>query len=244
MGNGDASQTGQNFKLQSDHISWLNDPSFNTGVRADTMLIVGNRYWQQVENLSNSGAEDHHYQIKIDEDNKLSVHFGDGRHGRKLPTGIDNIRVTYRDGNGEAGNLNPYSLIKIARPDPLVDGFIAPLVATGGATKEGPNHMRENATATLLTLNRAVSLLDFEHLARHHSMVWQAKAFEKVSNRPAPALIEIIVVAAGGSVFATNSEVAQTLKVFFAQHAIPNLPISVLSYQPLLMRILTNHYGR
>ena len=237
LGNGDASQTGQNFKLQSDHISWLNDPSFNTGVRADTMLIVGNRYWQQVENLSNSGAEDHHYQIKIDEDNKLSIHFGDGRHGRKLPTGIDNIRVTYRDGNGEAGNLNPYSLLKIARPDPLVDDFIAPLVATGGATKEDPDHMRENAPAALLTLNRAVSLLDFEHLARHHSMVWQAKAFEKVSNRPAPALIEIIVVAAGGSVFAANSEVARTLKVFFAQHAIPNLPISVLSYQPLLMRI-------
>ncbi|MBL4658864.1 MAG: hypothetical protein JKY19_00780 [Alcanivoracaceae bacterium] len=237
LGNGDASQTGQNFKLASDHISWLNDPSFNTGVRADTLLIVGNRYWQQVENLSNSGAEDHHYQIKIDEDNKLSVHFGDGRHGRKLPTGIDNIRVNFREGNGEAGNLKPYSLIKITRPDPLVDDFIAPLAATGGAMKEDPNHMRENAPAALLTLNRAVSLRDFEHLARHHSMVWQAKAFEKMANRPAPALIEIIIVSAGGSVFAANSEVARTLKGFFSQHAIPNLPISVLSYQPLLMRI-------
>jgi len=237
LGNGDASQTGQSFKLQSENTSWLNDPSFNTGVRADTLLIVANGYWQQVENLSNSGAEDPHYQIKIDEDNKLSVHFGDGRHGRKLPTGIDNIRVNFREGNGEAGNLSPYSLIKIARPDPLVDDFIAPLPAMGGAMKEDPNHMRENAPTALLTLNRAVSLRDFEHLARHHSMVWQAKAFEKMANRPAPALIEIIIVAAGGSVFAANSEVAQTLKTFFAQHAIPNLPITVLSYQPLLMRI-------
>ncbi|MBL4661558.1 MAG: hypothetical protein JKY19_14460 [Alcanivoracaceae bacterium] len=181
LGNGDASQTGQSFKLQSENISWLNEPGFNTGVRADTLLIVANRYWQQVENLSNSGAEDHHYQIKIDEDNKLSVHFGDGRHGRKLPTGIDNIRVNFREGNGEAGNLSPYSLIKIARLDPLVADFIAPLPATGGAMKEDPNHMRENAPAALLTLNRAVSLLDFEHLARQHSMVWQAKAFEKIA---------------------------------------------------------------
>jgi hypothetical protein len=237
LGSGDASQTGQHFKLQSDQVSWLNDSSFNTGVRADVLLAVGNRYWQQVENLSLSVAEDHHYQIKIDEDNKLSIHFGDGRHGRKLPTGIDNIRVTFREGNGETGNLASHSLVKIARPDPLVDDFIAPLAATGGAEKESPVHMRENAPAALLSLNRAVSLSDFEHLARHHSMVWQAKAFERVANRPAPTAIEVVVVAAGGSPFAANSELAQTLKTFFIQHAIPSLPISVLSYQPLLMRI-------
>ena len=237
LGNGDASQTQQKFKLQSDNISWISDPNFNTGVRADIMLIVGSRYWQQVENLSNSGGEDHHYQIKVDEDNKLSIHFGDGRHGRKLPTGIDNIRVIFREGTGETGNLAANALVKIARPDPLVDDFIAPLTATGGASKEAPEHMRENAPAALLTLNRAVSLSDFEHLARHHSMVWQARAFEKIPDRPAPVLIEVVIVAAGGSPFTTNSEIAQLLKTFFLGHAIPNLPISVISYQPLVMQI-------
>ncbi|MBL4661559.1 MAG: hypothetical protein JKY19_14465 [Alcanivoracaceae bacterium] len=44
-------------------------------------------------------------------------------------------------------------------------------------------------------------------------------------------------MAAGGSPFAANSEVAQSLKIFFTHHAIPDLPIIVLSYQPLLMRI-------
>ncbi|MEN8177720.1 MAG: hypothetical protein ABFS39_03790 [Pseudomonadota bacterium] len=235
LGNGDASQTQQSYELPSEKISWVADAGFAPGVRADLTLRVGQRVWQQVENLAHSAAEDHHYQVKVNEDGLLLVCFGDGRNGRRLPTGVDNVRVRYRTGYGEEGNLDPHALLKIARPHRLVEDFVAPLATSGGAEKEASESMRESAPATVLALSRAVSLDDFTHLAAHHSMVWQARAFEKMPDRPARPLIEVVVVAAGGATFATGSETAVLIQNYLQQHSIPGTPVSVISYAPLLL---------
>ncbi len=237
LGNGDASQPNQRFALPGERISWVADAAFAPGVRADLTLRVGQRVWQQVEDLSHSAPEDPHYQVKVDQDGVLSVCFGDGRNGRRLPTGIDNVRVRYRTGYGEEGNLEPHALLKIARPHRLVDDFVAPLATAGGAEKESSESMRESAPATLLALSRAVSLDDFTHLAAHHSMVWQARAFEKMPDRPARPLIEVVVVAAGGATFAAGSETALLIQNYLQQHSIPGTPVSVISYAPLLLHL-------
>ncbi len=240
VGNGDASQTNQQFNLTSDKISWVADAAFSTGVHADLSLRVGQRTWLQVEDLSLSTAEDHHYQVKVNEDNMLSICFGDGRHGRQLPTGIDNIRVRYRNGYGEEGNLQPDALVKIARPHLLVEDFVAPLISSGGTQKESASSMRESAPATVLTLSRAVSLDDFTHLAAHHSMVWQARAFEIMPDRPAPSKIEVVIVAAGGKEFLTDSESSNLIQNFLRQHSVPGTTISVVSFQALFMKLNIN----
>ena len=237
VGSGDASQTKQNFKLSSDKVSWLADAAFSSGVRADLSLRVGARIWQQVQDLSLSAAEDHHYSVKVNEDNSLSICFGDGRHGRRLPTGIDNIRVRLRNGYGEEGNLAARSLVKIARPHSLIDDFTAPLSATGGSEKESAENMRNSAPATVLALSRAVSLDDFSHLAGHHSMLWQAKAFEKIPDRPGRSKIEVVAVAAGGAVFHSESDTAKLIQNYLIAHAAPDTPVSVISYEPLFMQL-------
>lgn len=237
VGNGDASQTSQCFELASDKISWVADAAFSTGVRADLSLRVGQRVWQQVEDLSLSSHEDHHYQVNINEDDTLSVCFGNGRGGRRLPTGIDNVRVSYRVGYGEEGNLEPHKLVKIAKPDLLLEDFVAPLASSGGARKESSSSMRESAPATVLALKRAVSIDDFSHLAANHSMVWQARAFEKMPDRPARSKIEVVVVAAGGKEFITNSDTSNLIRNFLAQHSAPGTPISVVSYKALFMQL-------
>jgi hypothetical protein len=235
LGNGDAAQASQIFKLPSNKVSWVSDAAFSAGVRADLLVRVGARVWQQVENLDLSGPEDHHYQVVMDQDDVLSIGFGDGQHGRRLPTGIDNVRVRYRDGYGEDGNLDANGLVKIARSHRLVDDFAAPLPAVGGAAKESAESMRENAPATVLALKRAVSLQDFTHLAAHHSMVWQAKAFEKMPDRPGRPLIEVVVVPAGGTTFATGSDMAALIESYLGEHAAPGTNVSVTSYQPLFI---------
>ncbi|MDJ0807568.1 MAG: putative baseplate assembly protein, partial [Gammaproteobacteria bacterium] len=235
LGSGDASQTQPSFDLPPEKISWVADPEFASGVRADLTLRVGQRVWQQVENLAHSGAEDHDYQVEVDEDGLLSVQFGDGRNGRRLPTGVDNVRVRYRTGYGEAGNLDANALVKIARPHRLIEDFVAPLASAGGAEKESAESMRESAPATVLALQRAVSLDDFTHLAAHHSMVWQARAFEKMPDRPARPLIEVVVVAAGGATFNPGSETALLIQNYLQEHSIPGTPVSVISYAPLLL---------
>jgi hypothetical protein len=237
LGNGDASQTRQRFELPSDKISWVADAGFASGVRADLTLRVGDRVWQQVEDLAHSGPEDAHYQVKVNEDGVLAVLFGDGRNGRRLPTGVDNVRVRFRTGYGDEGNLAPFSLEKIAKPHRLIEAFVAPLASSGGAEKESAESMRASAPATVLALERAVSLDDFTHLAAHHSMVWQAKAFEKMPDRPARPLIEVVVVPAGGSLFTAGSETALTIQGYLEQHSVPGTPVSVVCYAPVLLAL-------
>lgn len=237
IGNGDASLTNQQFELPSDNIAWIADSAFNAGVRADLIVKVGQRVWKQVADLSLSTAEDHHYSVKIDQDNRLFICFGDGRQARRLPTGIDNVRVVYRNGQGVEGNLKPGSLAKIARPHVLVEDFVAPIASSGGAGKESAESMRDTAPATVLSLSRAVSIDDFTHLASHHSMVWQARAFEKMPDRPSRPLIEVVIVQAGGATFSAGSDSATLIKNFLIEHAVPETPVSVVSYKPLLMQL-------
>ena len=237
VGNGDAAQPNQTFALPTERISWVADASFAPGVRADLTLRVGQRIWQQVEALSQSSPEDPHYQVKVDQDGVLSLCFGDGRNGRRLPTGLDNVRVRYRTGYGEEGNLDSHALVKIARPHRLVEDFVAPLATAGGAEKESSESMRESAPATVLALSRAVSLDDFTHLAAHHSMVWQARAFERMPDRPARQLIEVVVVAAGGATFAAGSETAALIQTYLEEHSAPDTPVSVISYAPVLLHL-------
>jgi hypothetical protein len=97
--------------------------------------------------------------------------------------------------------------------------------------------MRASAPATVLALKRAVSLDDFTHLAAHHSMVWQARAFEKMPDRPARPLIEVVVVPAGGALFTSGSETALTIRGYLEQHSVPGTPVSVVCYVPVLLAL-------
>ena len=237
LGSGDASKINQTFVIPSDQVSWIADSLFSSGVRSDLFISVGNRNWQQVENLASSSNEDHHYEVVINQDNQLNVCFGDGVHGRRLPTGIDNVRVVYRNGYGEEGNIATAALSKIEKKHHLIEDFVAPYTVSGGAEKESTDSLRESAPATVLAISRAVSLSDYTHLVSHHSMVWHAKAFERIPNRPGPSKIEIIVVAAGGDVFNSGDEIALQLENFITAHSVPETSVNITSYQPLYLHL-------
>lgn len=47
--------------------------------------------WQEVDTLSGSGADDRVYIVTGD----TEIRFGDGKHGKKLPAGRNNVRASY-----------------------------------------------------------------------------------------------------------------------------------------------------
>jgi hypothetical protein len=61
--------------------------------------------WVEVPSLSDSGPNDRHY-VVMREDTGVSVRFGDGRHGRRPPTGETNVRAVYRSGLGSTGDVS------------------------------------------------------------------------------------------------------------------------------------------
>jgi len=245
IGSGDATQSSQFFAFEQENVSFVCDATQPSGVRAAIEVRVEGKTWQQVGSLNDSDPADPHYTVRMTERGCLKIAFGDGTHGRRLPTGSNNVRLIYRVGAGLEGNLPAGSLTKPAKPHRLVKAVRQPMAATGGNDMEGVESLRENAPATLLTLERAVSLTDFAYLAMSQSSVWQARAFSRPTGLGRNEKIEVVVVPSGGG---DLGALGQTLTEFLLARAIPGVEINVLPYQPrtfaldMLLSVNTEEY--
>ena len=74
-----------------------------SGVAAAIEVTVAGQIWAQKGTLDDSEPADPHYTVQLTEDGYLHITFGDGEHGRRLPTGSNNVMVTFRTGAGLAG---------------------------------------------------------------------------------------------------------------------------------------------
>ena len=215
-------------------LSFVADAGMSAGVRADIAAVAGET-WTQVASLKDSGPTDAHYQVRIDQDGHADIQFGDGRNGRRLPTGGNNVRVSFRQGSGAAGNLDAGSLSKLAKPHSLIESVTQPLESSGGADREGNNDLRKNAPATLLALDRAVSLEDFSQLARGHASVWQARAFRKPPGLGQGERLEVVVMAAGGGT--PSTALKAELQTYLLARAQPGVVLTVSDYTRLTFRL-------
>jgi hypothetical protein len=230
LGSGDATKSNQVFTLALQGLSFIPDATMAIGVRADMDIIVSGQTWVQVEALSGSGPSDPHYEVHVTEDENYLILFGDGCHGRRLPTGANNIKVRYRQGNGLTGNLPAGSLTKSIRPHPLVDAFLQLLPSAGGADMETRASIRQAAPAAVLTLQRAVSAKDFAMLSQARSDVWQAHAI-LLPGSARQELIDVVIVPAGGGKLTLDQRTA--ISAFLADHALPSVNITLSDYMPV-----------
>lgn len=64
---------------------------------ADPRVTIDGEAWKRVKSLAESGPDDPHYAVTVDQDGATVIEFGDGVHGRRPPDGGE-MRVTYRSG--------------------------------------------------------------------------------------------------------------------------------------------------
>ena len=235
LGSGDGTRSSQRFTLESTGLSFVADAAMSAGVRAALDVAVAGETWVQVSTLKDSGPSDAHYQVRIDQDGNAEIQFGDGRHGRRLPSGGNNIRVVFREGAGIAGNLPPGNLVKLLKPHSLLDSVAQPIESSGGADRESNADLRENAPATLLTLDRASSLEDFSQLARGHASVWQARAFRLAPGLGQRERLEVVVMAAGGGT--PSAALKAELQAYLLARAQPGVALAISDYQRLSFRL-------
>lgn len=152
--------------------------------------------WVLVTNFLESSATDKVYRIFTDENDRTTVQFGDGVKGKIPESGVGNIQFNYRVGGGVTGNqVGPDKLTRFDQQYQFVDSVTNPLRPSGGKEKETIDEAKENAPASLISMERAV---------RHDDYVIQAKLVSGVADASATRddrnpLIEIVTLAAYGS---------------------------------------------
>jgi len=230
LGNGDATRSYQEFLLPEAGVSFVAAADQPSGVAAAVTVTVAGQIWGQRATLDDSAAADPHFTVQLTEDGYLRLSFGDGVHGRRLPTGTGNVTVSFRTGAGLAGNLPAGSLVKPVAPHPLVEGVRHPLDATGGNDREGVESLRSNAPSALFTLGRAVSLEDYARLAERNAGIWQARSFRLAHRGAQQERVQVVVVPAGGGQL---GELAANLKDFLEANDLPGAGVTIVNHTPV-----------
>jgi len=165
LGGGSAARTYQQFTLQQRPLTYV--PTATGGGVASTLEVrVDDRLWHEVPQLFGSGPDDEVYATTTDDEGTVTVGFGDGRTGARLPTGANNVTARYRIGTGLAGRLGA-DVLTLPMTRPLGLRSVTNPLPTGlAADPESPEEVRTNASRTALTLGRVVSLRDVEDFAR------------------------------------------------------------------------------
>jgi predicted phage baseplate assembly protein len=161
----------------------------------------------------------------------VEVIFGDGQNGSRLPSGVDNVTATYRTGLGLAGEVQAGSL-SILQTRPLgIREVTNPLPASGAADPERLEEARANAPLTVLTLERIVSLRDFEDFARAFAGVGKAQAAAVWNGESRVA--HLTVAAADGDPLDPDSAPYSNLVKALEGARDPLQQVIVAGYQPL-----------
>ncbi|MCX4587199.1 putative baseplate assembly protein [Streptomyces sp. NBC_01481] len=146
----------------------------------------GEEWWTAKRDLLDSGARDRHFVGELEDDGRIALRFGDGRHGSRPQPGA-RLELHYRLGGGTAGNVGAESinhLVLCRDPedadagDPMpVAGVRNPLPAVGGTEPEPVEQVRQLAPLDLKrTRLRAVTAEDYAALASKLPGVQRAAA--------------------------------------------------------------------
>lgn len=113
----------------------VEDPAITLEVGSDTD-------WSIVDDLSNSGSESKHAVLREDVDDGWCVVFGDGGVG-VIPDDGSSVKITYRTGSTESGDLDAATDIKALSSASLVRGWVLPRATSGYEAPEAST--RESA---------------------------------------------------------------------------------------------------
>ena len=175
LGGGDASAEFQTFKLRQPPLTYIS--AANAEGAASTLEVrVNDLLWHETPTLYGQKSKDHVYIERRDDAGDTAVQFGDGVTGARLPSGQNNIRAKYRKGIGLEGSVKAGQLSMLLTRPLGVKGVINPLDASGAQDPEQIDDARANAPLKVLTLDRVVSLIDYENFARAFGGIAKALA--------------------------------------------------------------------
>lgn len=234
LGSGDGSTPNQRFMLKKPPLTYVAATNAR-GSESTLEVRVNGILWQEVPSLYPLKPYSENYIIRIQNDGKSIVTFGDGSKGARLPSGQENVTATYRSGIGLEGNLAAEQL-SLLKTRPLgVAEVINPLAATGGAPRESLEEARAKAPPTVRTLDRIVSIRDFEDFAQGFAGIGKAQAVPLWNGES--QLVHITIAAVKGSDVPKDSQLYTKLVEAIDSARDPIQQVQVDSYHRLLFNV-------
>lgn len=229
LGSGDGATASQRFALARSPLTHLPAPT-SSGRRSALEVRVDGVLWHQVRSLHGEPAEARSYTVEIDNDGKTMLHFGDGTHGARLPSGEENVVALYRTGIGPQGEVAPGSLELLAQRPLGIAEVTNPLAATGAAPPDDVERARATAPLAASTLGRIVSARDFEDFARAFAGIGKVCAAQV-------GVLHLSVAEIDGDPLERGSALQRNLVQAIEARRLPGPPIQVDGYEVLKFRL-------
>jgi predicted phage baseplate assembly protein len=222
LGAGDASRALQTFDLKQAPLTFVSAPSV-AGIASTLQVRVNDVQWHETGAMAPLGPKDRSFVTRTDDDDKVSLVFGDGVHGARLPTGVENVKAIYRSGIGKEGNAKA-GQITLLNTRPLgVKDVVNPIRASGGADRETRDQARQNTPLALLALDRLVAVQDYADFSRTFAGIGKATARRITDGRR--QLVEVTIAGVEDIPIETTSDLYRNLLDALHRFGDPYLPI-------------------
>lgn len=218
LGSGSGAASMQAFALKQAPLTYVSAATVD-GVQSTLAVRVNNVLWHETRNLALVDADARRFVTATDDDGSTRVIFGDGSHGARLPTGIENVKAGYRNGIGTPGNVVAQQISLLATRPLGVKAVINPLRASGGADAETRDQARRNVPLAVLALDRLVSVPDYADFARTFGGVGKAAAI-KLGN-----LVQVTIAGAADAPIDPSSDLYRNLLQALQRYGDPLLPL-------------------
>lgn len=233
LGSGDGSAVFQKFKLKQKPLTYISAAS-PSGSESSLEIRVNDIKWYESPSFYGRGPTERIFVTRMEDDGTVYVQFGDGITGARLPSGVENIQATYRIGIGLEGLLDAGQLSLLLSSQLGVKSVSNPLPSSGAEDPELPEDIRKNAPQTVLSLDRIVSVLDYQYFASAFAGIGKARAdlLWKGENRT----LHLSVASADQGAVDTSLKDKLSNAIDAARHNL--FPVVINSFQQLYFNVV------
>jgi hypothetical protein len=226
LGSASTAALAPRYELKRSPLTYVPAPADPRGYAPEIDVRVGDREYDEASTLHGLTSEDRAYTVRTVRGGASEVQFA----GR-LPTGTFNVTALYRSGAGKDGNLPARRLTTIMAPVLGVTKVSNPVPAEGASDPETVEALRTAAPQSIRTLDRVVSLADFEAFAKTRPGVGKALATElRVGMR---SVVGLTIATTELTSPASESEVVKNLRKALAKVAVPGRSIRIDGFTEL-----------
>lgn len=228
LGGGDGATRYQTFALKQSPLTYLSAPT-PSGTQSTLEVRVNDVRWDEVPTLYGRAPDERVYVIRHEDSGQSRVQFN-----APLPSGQEHVRATYRIGSGLAGLLQANQLSMLVVRPLGVRGVTNPLPPSGAEERETIEAVRDNSPLTVLTLDRLVSLQDYQNFAR--AFAGFSKALATPTSDGAHRGVFLTVAGESGQVSAASAEFSN-LVAAIKQSGDPFVDVLVKPHRPAFFQV-------